>query len=34
MMVTIIVRGKALIYVKRDVREEERVRKPGHTPAV
>lgn len=32
MMVTITVRIRALFYVKRDVREEERVRKLGHSP--
>lgn len=32
MMVTITVKVRALFYVKRDVREEERVRKLGHSP--
>lgn len=32
MMVTITLRAGALFYVKRDVREEERVRKLGHSP--
>lgn len=31
MMVTITVRVRALFHVKRDVREEERVRKLGHS---
>lgn len=30
-MVTITVRVRALLYVKRDVKEEERVRKLGHS---